>query len=264
MKLFDAHCHFPEDGVDPMLDRAAAAGVYGMAVCGTSPENWAQVVGRATSRLELFPTKGCRLSLLIGIHPWFVGCRAGVETSPKTAIMDRGYKREEDFQTLGKLLRQHSEVGVGETGLDFCDRFENRREQEACFVAHLNLARELDRPIAVHCVQAWGRLIEILKEHPAPCILLHAYSGSAELIPELMKLNGWFSFGEAVMNPKSKKARASVVAVPAERLLIETDSAGEPEKLVDIARTVAELRGVPVEEIADLTFTNAQKLFAGS
>ena len=81
------------------------------------------------------------------------------------------------------------------------------------------------------------------------------------LIPELAKLNCWFSFGEAVMNPNAKKTRASVAAVPDDRLLIETDSAGEPEKLMPVARAVAELRGVSIEKIAELTFTNAQSLF---
>jgi TatD family hydrolase len=217
------------------------------------------------------------------IHPWFVRCRAGAacpergrrETQPETAITllrqkasawqaDRGYSWKETFQPLEKMLRDFPSLGIGETGLDFSKKFTNRAEQEECFAAHLDLARELDRPVTVHCVKAWGRLIEILKEHPAPRIVLHAFGGSAELIPELMKLNCWFSFGEAVMNPKAKRARAAVVAVPADRLLIETDSCGEPEKLIDVARAVAELRGVPVEEIAELTFKNARTVFSST
>ena len=84
---------------------------------------------------------------------------------------------------MGKLLRENPEAGIGETGLDFQERFTNRPEQEASFVAHLDLARELNRPIAVHCVHAWGRLVDILREHPAPRVLLHAFGGAAELIP---------------------------------------------------------------------------------
>jgi TatD DNase family protein len=110
-------------------------------------------------------------------------------------------------------------------------------------------------------VQAWGRLVEIIQAHPAPRIILHAFGGSPELIPELTQLNCWFSFGPAVVNPKFKKARAAVVAVPAGRLLIETDSAGEPETLIGVAHAVANLRGVSTEEIAEQTLQNAQKLF---
>ena len=257
MKLFDAHCHLPESRIDSMLERAAAAGVEGMAVCGTSSNDWNAVLNVAESFPTFEKTEGCRLSLLpmIGIHPWFVPANW-----------------EESLPLMRKLLVDFPELGIGETGLDFQTRFSNCAEQEACFAAHLDLARELNRPVAVHCVQAWGRLIGILREHPAPKILLHAFGGAVELIPELTELNCWFSFCGNVTNPKAKRVRAAAAAVPAGRLLIETDSpdfppAGcdapnEPANLIHVARAVAELRGVPVEEIAELTFDNALKLFS--
>ena len=271
MKLFDAHCHLVE--VDA-LERAAAAGVAGMAICGTSSKDWKKVLELA----EMFPTFGKRRRdvpiafPMIGIHPWFVPADGGINSKDWKNSFQTLEKTVRDFPDTGKEKGAPMlSVGIGETGLDFCDRFENRAEQEASFAAHLDLARELNRPVTVHCVQAWGRLIEILREHPAPKILLHAYSGSAELVDELIRLNCWFSFGGAVMNPNAKKLRAAVAAVPADRLLIETDSpdfppAGcdapnEPANLIHVARAVAELRGVSVEEIADLTFNNAQKIF---
>lgn len=162
-------------------------------------------------------------------------------------------------------------VGIGETGLDFQPRFTNRAEQEASFAAHLDLARELNRPVTVHCVQAWGRLIEILREHPAPRVLLHAFGGAPELIPELITLNCWFSFCGNVTSPNAKRVRTSAAAVPAERLLIETDSPdfppsgvefpNEPANLIHVARTLAELRAVQIEKIAELTFSNAIEFF---
>ena len=175
---------------------------------------------------------------------------------------------------IGEKGAPTQSVGIGETGLDFQEKFTNRAEQEECFAAHLDLARELNRPVTVHCVQAWGRLIDILKEHPAPKIVLHAFGGAVELIPELTELNCTFSFCGNVTNPNAKRVRAAAVAVPADRLLIETDApdfppAGcdppnEPANLVHVAQTVAELRGVPVEEIAELTFDNAQKVFGST
>jgi len=249
MKLFDAHCHLPESGIDLMMDCAAAAGVERMAVCGTSSKDWNEIFQCLEKYPQIFPS--------IGIHPWFVGCRAGVVTPLESAITDRGYNWKCFFQTLEEMVRKVPNLGIGETGLDFQSRFTNRAEQEASFVAHLDLARELNRPVAVHCVQAWGRLIEILKEHSAPRVLLHAFGGS----PELIDLNCWFSFGEAVMNPNAKKARASAVAVPSDRILIETDSVDEPERLICVARAVAELRGVSTEDLARLTFANAEAFF---
>jgi TatD DNase family protein len=196
---------------------------------------------------------------MIGIHPWFVS---------------KDWKNS--FQTLEACLREKEAamlwLGIGETGLDFQEKFTNRAEQEACFAAHLDLARELDRPAAVHCVQAWGRLVEILRGHPAPRILLHAFGGAAELIPQLAELNCWFSFCGNVTNPNAKRVRAAAAAVPAERLLIETDSpdfppAGcsspnEPANLIHVARAVAQLRNLSVEELADCTFRNSLQFFS--
>jgi len=243
MKLFDAHCHLQPPVV---FERAAVSGVERMAVCGTSSNDWNQILQRAAEYPQIIP--------MIGIHPWFVS---------------NDWKNS--FQTLGKIVRDVPTSGIGETGLDFQERFTNRAEQEESFAEHLDLARELNRPVAVHCVQAWGRLIEILREHPAPRILLHAFGGAPELIPELLELNCWFSFCGSVTNPAAKRVRAAVVAVPEDRLLIETDSpdfppAGcmepnEPANLIHVARAVAELRGTYVAEIAELTFSNSTEFF---
>jgi TatD DNase family protein len=249
MKLFDAHCHlqaseiFPEIG--NVMERAAKAGVERIACCGTCSEDWKTVFRLAERFPQIFP--------MIGIHPWFVS-----------------KDWNDEFQTLEKMLRENPQAGIGETGLDFQKRFTNRAEQDASFAAHLDLARELNRPVAVHCVQAWGRLIEILRDHPAPHILLHAFGGAPELIPELVELNCWFSFCGLVTDPQAKRVRASVAAVQLDRLLIETDSPdftpggcsspNEPANLVYTARAIAELRGVSLEKLSMQTFANAQIL----
>lgn len=260
MRLFDAHCHLQAPEIFPdigkILECAASAGAENIAICGTSSKDWKNVLERS----QKFPGIGkqkctpTQLVPMLGIHPWFCS---------------RQWK--EDFQTLEKLLSENPGAGIGETGLDFQPRFSNRAEQEASFAAHLELARELNRPVAVHCVQAWGRMVEILREFPAPKKILHAFGGSPELIPELIELNCWFSFCGNVTNPKAKRVRASVTAVPDDRLLIETDSpdfppAGcsapnEPANLIHVARAVAELRDVSVEEIAELTFRNSTDFF---
>lgn len=282
MKLFDAHCHLPEGRVGSMLERAAAADVAGIAVCGTNPNDWVDCID-AHNKFQglenpplIFP--------MVGIHPWFVDCGAGSETPPKSAVTDHGYRWKERFQTLEKLLRDFPNLGIGETGLDFSafakaaadkqDPFRNRMGQEACFAAHLDLAEQLNRPVAVHCVKAWGRLIEILKEHPAPRIVLHAFSGAVELIDGLAERNCWFSFCGNVTNPRARRVRAAAAAVPAERLLIETDSPdfpplgcsapNEPANLIHVARAVAELRNEPVEAVAGQTVLNARSIYSYS
>ena len=261
MKLFDAHCHLQDEALLPdiknVMERAEAVGIVRMACCGTSSNDWNEVFQLSAEYPQVFP--------MIGIHPWFVKQqRLAGDSSP--------YLWKEEFQSLENLLRDHPESGIGETGLDSHERFTNRAEQEASFAAHLDLARELNRPVAVHCVNAWGRLIEILREHPAPRVLLHAFGGAAELIPELVELNCWFSFCGSVANPSAKRVRAAAIAVPEGRLLIETDSPdftplgcpepNEPANLVHVARTVAELRGVSSERLTSQTFANAGRFFA--
>lgn len=253
MKLFDAHCHaLPPEA----FARAASAGAENVAICGTSSRDWKNVLELS----KKFPGIGkekcapTQLVPMLGIHPWFCS---------------RYWKN--DFQTLEKLLMENPGAGIGETGLDFQERFTNCAEQEVSFAAHLDLARELNRPVAIHCVQAWGRMIEILRKFPEPKKILHAFGGSPELIPELTELNCWFSFCGNVTNLNAKRVRASAAAVPDDRLLIETDSPdfppvgtskpNEPANLIHVARAVAELRGVPVEQIAELTFRNSTDFF---
>jgi TatD DNase family protein len=253
MDWFDAHCHLQHDALFPMLgpvtERARTAGVSRMVCCGTSPADWSRVLRCAEQVDAVLP--------MIGIHPEFVS-EAG----------------SGGIQVLETLLRENPQTGIGETGLDFRRRFSlHRPEQEILFAAHLDLARELNRPVAVHCVGAWGRLIEILQDHPAPRILLHAYSGSDELIPQLAELNCRFSFGGAITNERAKKARRAVVSVPEELLLLETDApdalphgaapadANEPANLIDTARIMAHLRKCAMEHLAEITFRNADRFF---
>ena len=253
MKLFDAHCHLQDPEILPdigkIMVRASGSGVERMACCGTNSGDWKTVLRLPEQFAQVIP--------MIGIHPWQVPV-----------------DWKESFQYLEKLLQENPQAGIGETGLDFQERFENRAVQEACFAAHLDLARELNRSVAVHCVRAWGRLIEILREHPAPRVLLHAFGGAPELIPQLVELNCWFSLCGSVANPQAKRARDAVAAVPADRLLIETDSPdftpsgclfpNEPSNLTHVACAVAELRCVPPERLAAITYANSSHLFADS
>jgi len=262
---------------DADIDRLACA--------GTSPDDWSRVAEITERFPQVIPS--------FGLHPWFVKGRDISPSYPEDAARPalEPYLWKQNFHELENLLAENPEAGIGETGLDFSsfakapadaeamadktedrqERFTNRAQQEGCFAAHIDLARELNRPVVVHCVHAWGRLIEILREHSAPRVLLHAFGGAPELIPELSEMNCWFSFCGSVTNPNAKRVRAAAVAVPENRLLIETDApdftpAGmkppnEPANLVHAAHAVAELRRVSIEEIARITFNNAEAFF---
>ncbi|MFA5687760.1 MAG: TatD family hydrolase [Kiritimatiellales bacterium] len=253
MKLFDAHCHLQDDrlfaDLENIVARAGKSGVEKMICAGTSPADWNRVLECA----QRFPHN---IIPALGIHPWFV--EGG--TRPPGAL-----------QTLENLLIQNPAAAIGETGLDFQKRFTNREAQEKSFIAHLQLAGKLNRPVVVHCVHAWGRLFEIIKENPAPNILLHAYSGATELIPELAALNCCFSFNAGIINLHAKRVRAAIAAVPEHRLLLETDAPdftppgktppNEPANLNLILRVAAELRNQSESSLAEITFRNTAEFF---
>ncbi|WP_372846438.1 TatD family hydrolase [Pontiella sp.] len=254
LKLFDCHNHIQDERlfaqIDAVMDRAAAAGVVAMGVKGCRENDWPQVV----ELMERYP--GVVPSF--GLHPWFIG-----ERTPHWA------------ETLEQLLLEHPAAGVGEIGIDQAIEGRDDADQEAVFLDQLEIARRLQRPVSIHCRQAWGRLIELLDgfgELPRG-MLIHCFGGSAEVARELVKRGGYISFSGSITRPNNRKAAAAICAVPDDRILIETDApdilpasaAGplnEPANVRLVLAKAAELRGISEERLAGLTFQNAGLFFA--
>lgn len=253
MILFDAHCHLQDERFSNCLPliigRACSASVSRMSCCGSEERDWEAVRKIALEYKAVLPS--------FGLYPLNVARRSG--------------KWLEQLKSF--LLSMPS--GVGEIGLDKMIEQPNDADQEFCFVEQLRLARELKRPVTIHCRQAWGRLLEILKQEGGMPFggVLHTYAGSAELVPQFEDLGLHISFSGAITRPNSKRAQRALAAVSPERLLIETDSpdilpvgaAGEinePANLAIIARCVASLRGKSLQETAELTYKNAERLFS--
>ena len=244
MKYFDAHDHLQDfasdDELAEALELAAGAGAERMLCCGTCPEDWGRVLEIAGRFAGVTP--------FFGLHPL------------KRA--EEGWRKKlEDF-----LKRVPS--GVGEIGLDGPRGLPGHEER---FAEQLELAGYFGRPAALHCVRSWGRLLEVLRAlRPGP-FLLHSYGGSAELVPELAALGGYFSFGGELMDPRRERLRAALAAVPAERLLFETESpepGGPPWRLgpagvAEVAAFAAGLLGRPAGELAALTLVNGERFVGG-
>lgn len=264
MKLFDSHNHVQDDRLFPQIDavmtRARAAGVVRMGVKGCCEADWPRVAEIAKAHEGVHPA--------FGLHPWFIADR-----SPAW------------LGTLEALLVQYPQAGVGEIGLDHKVASYDAADQEAVFADQLELARRLERPVTIHCREAWGRLIELLDqigELPRG-MLIHCFGGSAEVALELVRRGACISFSGSITRPGNRKAGPAIRAVPADRLLIETDApdllphnidparcltAGgpplnEPALLRAVLTKAAELRGIPEPELADLTFRNAERLLGG-
>ncbi|MDO8806003.1 MAG: TatD family hydrolase [Elusimicrobiota bacterium] len=243
--LFDAHDHlqdYPSKAESAeALRLAAEAGVELMLCNGTSPGDWEQVLDLAAEHKGVVPC--------FGLHPWFL------RESPPGWL--------EGLESF--LVRVPS--CVGEIGLDGGKNATGLARQEGVFAVQLRLAKRLGRPACLHCVKAWGRMLEIIKEEKPGPFMLHSYGGPAEMVAEFASLGAYFSFSGAILDAKREKLRRSLSAVPAERLLFETEApdadapgwrAG-PAGIVEVVSAAAVILGRPAEEIAALSWANGNK-----
>ncbi|KFK25980.1 hypothetical protein AALP_AA8G187600 [Arabis alpina] len=207
MKLFDAHCHLQDPKIitkaPQLISSAVASGVSYFAVNGVSEKDWDLVKEMGETYPSVVPC--------FGIHPWYVA-----ERSPQW------------FETFKSLFETTPTASVGEIGLDKGSKGReiDFSDQVGVFRQQLELAKELNKPASIHCVRAFGDLLEILKSvGPFPAgIILHSYLGSAEMVPEFAKLGAYFSFSGFLMSMNEKKAKKMLKAVPSDRILLETDS----------------------------------------
>lgn len=240
------------------MARAAAAGVTRLMCCGSREADWMLLPDIA----RRFPA----VRLSFGLHPWHAAGRSA-------GWLDRLQRRLDA-----------TPAAIGEIGLDHALDPKSFPAQETVLLAQLRLAAERRRPVTLHCRRAWGRLIALLDDRgwPPAGFVLHAYSGSAELIPVLARRGAYFSFAGSITDPANRRGRAAVAAVPPDRLLVETDAPdlpaalppdafalglhdrrplSEPAHLAHVLRAVAELRGHSPAELAALTAHNATTLF---
>ncbi|KAK2985376.1 hypothetical protein RJ640_029333 [Escallonia rubra] len=207
MKLFDAHCHLQDPRIfkvaPELIKTALEIGVVHFAVNGISEKDWHLVKEMSDDYPSIVPC--------FGLHPWFVGERT-----------------DNWLNSLKDFLRATPSAAVGEIGLDkgFQGRKTDFIDQVEIFRQQLELAKELKRPASIHCVCAFGDLLQIMKTiGPFPAgVILHSYLGSAEMVPEFTKLGAYFSFSGFLMSMKENKAKKMLKAVPSERILLETDA----------------------------------------
>jgi TatD DNase family protein len=248
--LIDTHCHldgeyFPE-GADETLARARSAGVTGF-VCigvGSLPQTQA-ALALAARRPDVWAT--------VGVHPHdAASCDAELE---------------------GQLVRLASSprvVAIGEIGLDFHYDHSPREQQQQVFRRFIQLARERKLPIVVHTRSAPEETLQILAEENARDVggLIHCFSENKAFATRALDLGFDLSFSGIVTFKSARDIQEVAAWAPAERILVETDSPYlapiplrgkrcEPAYVLHTARFVAGLRGIPLEQLAQLTSENA-------
>jgi TatD DNase family protein len=253
--LIDSHCHFDyftEAERPGLLARAKAAGVDRMVTIGTRLSRAAEQIEMAETMPDLWCT--------IGTHPH----HAAEEDLPQ----------EQDIVALASHPKV---IAVGEAGLDYFYDRSPRDIQAEVFRRQIRAARTAGVPICIHTRDADEDTLSILKEQQEQggdfLFLLHCFSSGRALAEEAVRMGGYISFSGILTFPKSHELRAIAADLPADRLLVETDSPylapvpfrgkrNEPAYVAHTARVLAETRGITPEAVADLTTRNFTRLFS--
>lgn len=181
----------------------------------------------------------------------------------------------DDMENKLKELAKHPKVrAIGEIGLDFYYDNSERDVQREVFKRQIALAKEVHLPIQIHARDADGEVFETLLQEGAfeNGVLMHCYSGSAELAQRYVQQGAYLSISGSVTFKNNKKTPAVVAAVPLERLMIETDSPyltpspyrgkrNEPARVYYVCQKIAEIKGLSFEEVASVTKENAKRFF---
>lgn len=250
----DSHCHLNYKGLveeqGAVLERARAAGVSAMLNISTRSSEWDAVIATAEREDDVMAS--------VGIHPHEADLHPDVET-----------------QTLVNRADHPKVIGIGESGLDYYYDRSDRERQRQSFRAHVAAARETGLPLIVHTRDAeedtWQILSEEVEKGAYPA-LIHCFTASRGFADKVLGLGLTISVSGIVTFKNAKDLQETARNVPADRLLIETDSPFlapvphrgrpcEPAYVADTARFLADLRGEAVEQLAETTTANFYRLF---
>lgn len=254
MTLIDSHCHLDNKDFDAdreaAIERALAAGVETMLAIGT---------GEGPPDLEA----GLRLAER---YPCFLAS-AGVHPHDAAKSNDAVLKH------LAQLAGHPKIVAVGEIGLDYHYDFAPRDVQQQVFAAQMAVAGDAGLPIIIHTREAWDDTFALLERHWPKDRggIMHCFSGGVTEARRALDLGFHLSFGGIVTYPKAAEVHEAARFAPLDRILLETDAPylapvpkrgkrNEPAYLVETARRLAALRGIPVEEVAAATTANFKRL----
>lgn len=181
-----------------------------------------------------------------------------------------------EFSELKELAKEDKVVAIGECGLDFFRLLKNREahmyQQEMSFRKHIELALSLSLPLIVHSREAYGETLKILREEGVTKGVVHCFTGSIEDAMSFMDLGLYVSFTGIISFPNTRDLEEVVRQVPLGRMMIETDAPflapqayrgerNEPAYVIEVAKRVAEIKGMSFEEVAMMTTQNARDLF---
>jgi len=257
MELIDTHCHLTfeplADDVEEVLERSRSAGVTAWITVGTDAQQNRKAVELA-DRFE-------HMYAAVGIHPHDAKDVTG-----------------QTIAELEELARSEKVVALGETGLDYHYNFSQHAEQRRAFAAQLEIARELNLPVIVHCREAFDETMDILErsirlEGRLKGVVFHCFSGSAEQARVVLDYGFYISLTGVVTFKNAAKAQQVARSVPTDRLMLETDcpymspepmrkqKINEPALMIHTARFLAELKEMSPSDFAQAVTATSKTFF---
>ena len=257
----DSHNHLQDPRLGdpgPLVAAMKQAGVARCVINATRESDWPAVENLATNHPDFVVPA-------FGIHPWHAHTASA------------GWQDK-----LRALLEKNPRGSIGECGLDHWVTKPPMAIQRPVFIDQLRLARELDRPLTLHCLKAWGALLEAFAEAPPPSrFLMHSFGGSIEIARRLVPLGAFFSFSGHFLHPRKSTVLEVFRQLPHDRILLETDAPdmlppaefithplrgnhNHPANLPAIGRGLATALGMPAEALAELIRDNARRCFGFS
>ena len=250
--LIDTHCHFDAAEFDLDRDAEYARAVAGGVTCQIIPaitrDNFSDVAAACRRYPSCLPAWG--------LHPMLIAAH-----------------RSEHLKDLCTQIVAHRPVAIGEIGLDLFVRGLDFATQEYFYVEQLKLAREYDLPVLLHCRKSADQLLKHLRRIRVRGGIAHAFNGSPQQAQVFIKLGFKLGFGGAFTWPRANNLRRLAVDLPLEAIVLETDSPdippvwigrgrNSPAELPRIAQTLAELRGISIEQVSEITTRNARAVLA--
>lgn len=250
--LFDSHAHIDNvrftDDRDEVIKRAQDNGISGIINAGACMESSVNSI-RLAEQYDL-------IYAAVGVHP-----HDAKEIKPG------------DYEQLAEWTKHHKVVAIGEIGLDYYYDLSPREVQQEAFIAQIDVARQTGMPIIIHDRDAHGDVLRIVKKEAKGLTgVFHCYSGSMEMMREVIALGFYVAFGGSVTFKNAAKLPAIAAAVPLDKLLLETDCPylapeprrgrrNEPGNVRYVAEYIAELRQIELEVLAEATTNNVKRLF---
>jgi TatD DNase family protein len=247
MRWIDDHCHLHRDPdqADAQVSAAAEAGVERLITVGCD-------VDQSCDYIEIARRHAGRVWATVGVHP---------------------HDAKGGLDGLEALLGEPEVVAVGECGLDFHYDHSPRDQQAAVFAAQIALAHAHDLALVIHTREAWPETFDILAAEGVPArTVFHCFTGGPDEARRCLDLGAVLSFSGIVSFPSATDLHAAAQACPLDRLLVETDSPylapvphrGQPNQpawVVDVARALADVKGVALEDVAASTWDTAKATY---